>query len=411
MSILRLFARRTALLVAVLLVWTHPASAQGDPTPSLSAAQRRARLTNPAHPFWKTQAPDTATFDVETSRGTFTLQLVHEWAPSGVDRFYNLARAGFFDDTRFYRVLPFHVAQFGLASSPAIDAIWRDRKIRRDSVRESNVRGALTFAQNTPRDRSSTLFLNLRDNPTLDSLGFTPIGRVIEGMEVVDSVYSGYGELPSSPAPMGNTRRFYGESNRYLDKAYPKLDRIVAIRVRPYPFLRIHERDRTARDRAHGLLPPLTFTLARRPDARECAGASLSVHSTPCRCLMTRTETHRPMIRLCDRCGREHVAGLNAAAAREDDAFLPVLRVSLCPACLAMTREEQRPIPTADEAARAEDFLLDELRPNAESVVREGNPERLRELALFLEDLSKDLSRPLPDDLRAVVERYRPRAD
>lgn len=234
MSILRLFARCTALLVAVLLVWTYPASAQGDSTPPpLTAAQRRVRLTNPAHPFWKAQAPDTAIFDVETSRGTFTLQLVREWAPSGVDRFYNLARAGFFDDTRFYRVLPFYIAQFGLASSPAVDAIWRDRKIRRDSVRASNVRGALTFAQHTPRDRSSTLFFNLRDNPTLDSLGFTPIGRVIEGMEVVDSVYSGYGELPSSPSPKGNPRRFYGESNRYLDKAYPKLDRIVAIRVRP----------------------------------------------------------------------------------------------------------------------------------------------------------------------------------
>ncbi|MEP7382218.1 MAG: hypothetical protein ABI910_11060 [Gemmatimonadota bacterium] len=117
------------------------------------------------------------------------------------------------------------------------------------------------------------------------------------------------------------------------------------------------------------------------------------------------------MIRLCDRCGREHVAVLDGAPTHEDDAILPVLRVSLCPACLAMSREEQRPIPTADEAARAEDFLLDELRPNAESVVREGNPERLRELALFLDDLSKDLSRPLPDDLKAVVERYRPRAD
>ncbi len=222
-----------ASLVALCFVPApHSLAAQGDSVPALTPAQRRARLANPAHPFWKTQAPDSARFEVETSRGTMILQLVRAWAPAGVDRFYNLARAGFFDDTRFYRVLPFYIAQFGLASSPATDAIWRERKLRRDSVAASNVRGALSFAQNTPRDRSSTLFFNLRDNPTLDSLGFAPIGQVIEGMEVADSIYSGYGELPSSPAPMGNPRRFYAETNRYLDKAYPKLDRIIAIRLK-----------------------------------------------------------------------------------------------------------------------------------------------------------------------------------
>lgn len=228
---LRLPSAAELLLLAAGLL-AHPAAAQSDSIPQLTAAQRRARLANPAHSYWKTHAPDTALFDVETSRGTMVLQLVRAWAPAGVDRFYNLARAGFYDDTRFYRVLPFYIAQFGMAASPATDAIWRARKLPRDSVRASNVRGALTFAQNTPRDRSTTLFFNLRDNPTLDSLGFAPIGLVIEGMEAADSIYSGYGEIPSSAAPMGNPRRFYGESNRFLDEEYPKLDRIISIRLR-----------------------------------------------------------------------------------------------------------------------------------------------------------------------------------
>jgi cyclophilin family peptidyl-prolyl cis-trans isomerase len=99
-------------------------------------------------------------------------------------------------------------------------------------VRTTNDRGTLTYAQFTPRDRATTLFINLRYNPSLDTLGFAPIGRVIAGMGVADSLYSGYGEIPASPAPLGNPRRFYGESNRFLDKEYPKLDRIVAIRLR-----------------------------------------------------------------------------------------------------------------------------------------------------------------------------------
>jgi cyclophilin family peptidyl-prolyl cis-trans isomerase len=101
-----------------------------------------------------------------------------------------------------------------------------------DSVRASNLRGAVSFAQYTRTDRTTNVFINLRDNVALDSLGFAPIGRVIQGMEVVDSLYSGYGEIPAMPAPLGNPRRLYRESNRYLDQEFPKLDRIVAITVR-----------------------------------------------------------------------------------------------------------------------------------------------------------------------------------
>lgn len=204
--------------------------ASGTP---VTAAQRRAVLLDPSRAFWKTRAPATVSLDVETSRGTITVELVREWAPSGVDRFYNLARAGYFDDSRFYRVIYGFIAQFGLARDPAIADLWRQRKIPADSVRQSNARGTISYAQFTPSSRTTNLFVNLRDNPELDTLGFAPIGRVIQGMEVADSLYADYGELPSSAAPVGNPKRLFGESNRYLDEAFPKLDRILKITVRP----------------------------------------------------------------------------------------------------------------------------------------------------------------------------------
>lgn len=225
--LLRRLAVCTALVLTAQAGW-----AQETPQPSLSPAQRRALLMDPSRPFWKAQAPDTVTLDMETSRGTIAIELIRAWAPNGVDRFYNLARAGFFDDSRFYRVIMFYIAQFGHPASPAVGAVWRERKLRPDSVRASNVRGTVTYAQFTPKDRTTTLFINLNDNASLDSLGFAPVGRVVAGMDVADGLYSGYGELPASPAPMGNPRRFYGESNRFLDKEYPELDRIIAVRVR-----------------------------------------------------------------------------------------------------------------------------------------------------------------------------------
>ena len=197
----------------------------------LTAAQRRAVLLNPARAYWTTRAPATVDVDVETSRGNFKVELIREWAPHGVDRFYNLARAGYFDDSRFFRVISGFVAQFGIAGDPAIAARWSRRRLRADSVRERNLRGAITYAQFKPTDRTTNVFINLRDNLSLDTLGFAPIGRVVEGMEVVDSLYAGYGEIPAAAAPLGNPKRLYGEANRYLDKAFPKLDRIVRITI------------------------------------------------------------------------------------------------------------------------------------------------------------------------------------
>lgn len=228
---------RIAVLAVLLLSTAASAAAQATTTPAapklLTPAQARAALRNPAHPAWRAKAPDTVHFDVTTSKGAFVVELIREWAPAGVDRFFNLARTGYFDDSRFFRVIPFFVAQFGIAGDPRVATLWGSRRLPVDSVRGTNARGTLSYAQYAPDRRTTNVFVNLRDNTSLDSLGFAPIGRVIEGMEVVDSLYSGYGERPAAAAPIGDPRRLYGESNRYLDAVFPLLDRIVTVAVRP----------------------------------------------------------------------------------------------------------------------------------------------------------------------------------
>ena len=214
----------------------HPAPAQAVSRPPqtapLTPAQRQAMLRAPSNAFWATRAPDTVTADIQTSRGTITVELLREWAPHGVDRFYNLARAGYFDDSRFYRVVYAFVAQFGIAGDAAIARLWSQQKLRPDSARTPNARGTIAYAQTKPTDRNTNLFINLADNRSLDSLGFTPIGRVVQGMEVADSLYSRYGEMTMADPPFGDGKRLYRESNKYMDAEYPKLDRILKVTIR-----------------------------------------------------------------------------------------------------------------------------------------------------------------------------------
>ena len=210
---------------------TAGAQRTADPAPT-TPAQRRALLLAPTRPFWSTRAPDTVLADIETSRGVITLELIRAWAPHGVDRFYNLARAGYFDDSRFYRVVYGFIAQFGIARDPAIARLWNRQRLRPDSLRTPNVRGTMSYAQRTPADRTTNLFINLGDNPSLDTLEFAPIGRVVQGMEVADSLYYRYGELTMAEPPLGDVNRLYLESNRYMDTEYPRLDRILKITIR-----------------------------------------------------------------------------------------------------------------------------------------------------------------------------------
>jgi peptidyl-prolyl cis-trans isomerase A (cyclophilin A) len=229
---------RTLLLAGLLAAPSLPSRAQAParrpaaaPAPAASpdAARLRQFLYWPTDPYWSTRAPDTVLVDIETTRGPITVELRRAWAPHGVDRVYNLARAGYFDDSRFYRVVDGFVAQFGLAGDPAIAGVWNRVTLPPDARRASNARGTVTFAQFKPDDRTTNLFINLGDNSRLDALGFAPIGRVVKGMAVADRLYAGYGERPMAKA---NTKRAYDESNAFLDARYPKLDRIRKVTVR-----------------------------------------------------------------------------------------------------------------------------------------------------------------------------------
>ena len=143
-----------------------------------------------------------ANFD--TSKGTFVIEVHRDWAPIGADRFYNLVKNGFYDDVRFFRVIPGFMAQFGIHGTPAVAKLWRPRAIKDDPVKQSNKRGYVTFATAGPNTRTTQLFINFGDNAALDKQGFAPFGQVVTGMDVVDKIYNGYGE--GAPRGAGPTR-------------------------------------------------------------------------------------------------------------------------------------------------------------------------------------------------------------
>lgn len=164
----------------------------------------------------------------ETTKGDFYVDVVREWAPNGADRFHELVTAGFYDGARFFRVVPGFVVQFGLKGDPAVDAIWDDKNIEDDAPKGmSNLPATVTFAaQNRPNTRSSQIFINLGQNQRLDAMGFTPFGRVSEGMNVVANINSEYAELP-------NQGSIKTEGNAYLEREFPRLDFIKKATVVP----------------------------------------------------------------------------------------------------------------------------------------------------------------------------------
>jgi len=198
-----------------------------QPAPQHSAP--RVSLMVPS--AMKEQAPATFQAKFTTTKGDFVVEVTRAWAPLGADRFYNLVKNHFFDGVVFFRVLPGFVAQFGLNPRPEVSRIWATATIKDDPVKQSNLTGYLTFATAGPNTRTTQLFINLADNRNLDRMGFTPFGKVVEGMDVVQQFYSGYGE----GAPGGNgpdQSRITNEGKPYLDKNFPLLDSIkVAVIV------------------------------------------------------------------------------------------------------------------------------------------------------------------------------------
>jgi len=172
------------------------------------------------------QAPESFRVRLVTTKGEILLDITRKAAPLGADRFYNLVRIGFFQDSAFFRTVPGFIAQFGVHGDPAIQKVWAEAQIADDPVQLSNRRGAIAFAQEGPGTRTTQLFINLRDNVELDASGFAPLGRVTEGMEVADTLYSGYGELyPKGIGPRTNALGTLG--NVYLKRQFPELDYIL----------------------------------------------------------------------------------------------------------------------------------------------------------------------------------------
>ena len=190
-------------------------------------------LTRPDQGAIATPAPDSFKVAFESSKGRFTVMAHRDWAPRGVDRFYHLVELGFFDDARFFRVLRGFMAQFGMNGDPRVMSAWEQLTFPDDPVKQSNVRGMVTFAAGGARNsRSTQLFINYANNRNLDGMGFAPIGQVMDGMSVVDSLYGDYGEgAPDGAGP--SQERIAAEGNAYLTKSFPKLDFIKTARIVP----------------------------------------------------------------------------------------------------------------------------------------------------------------------------------
>lgn len=181
-------------------------------------------LLNPA--ALKETAPATFNVNFDTSAGSFVVTVHRDWAPHGADRFYNLVKNGFYNEARFFRAVPNFMVQFGIHGDPAVSAAWRNARLPVDKVTQSNRRGFITYAMGgSPDTRTTQVFINFRDNTNLDGMGFAPFGQVTSGMDVVDKIYTGYGEgAPRGSGP--EQGRIQSEGNAYLMKSFPKLDYI-----------------------------------------------------------------------------------------------------------------------------------------------------------------------------------------
>ncbi len=192
-----------------------------------ASRQPSSPLLEPRNPRFGEAAPARSRVKLETSQGTVELEIHRAWAPRGADRFYNLVRHGFYDGVRFNRVIAGAWAQFGINGDPTIAALWRQQRFTDDPVVESNRLGFLSFAMAGPNDRTTQVFINLSDNPQLDERGFAPFGRVVEGMGVVDRLYSGYGESAGGGIRGGKQDPLFAGGNAYMAREFPKLDYIV----------------------------------------------------------------------------------------------------------------------------------------------------------------------------------------
>ena len=193
----------------------------------------KAGGTDPAllHPAQlNAKAPDVYRVKFTTTKGDFVVEVTRAWSPLGADRFYNLVKHHYYDQAAFFRVLsqprPF-VVQFGISADPKVNAVLGEASIKDDPVTQHNVRGTFTFAMGGPNTRTTQVFINLNDNSRLDSMGFPPFGKVVDGMDVVDKLYADYGEMAEQGGKGPSAQRYEAEGKPYIDKNFPNLDSII----------------------------------------------------------------------------------------------------------------------------------------------------------------------------------------
>jgi peptidyl-prolyl cis-trans isomerase A (cyclophilin A) len=214
-----MIAHSRYLAVATAAAMLCGCSSKSDKSESAAPAAPAATSATPA----PASAPAVFKVKFETSKGEFVVQVNKEWAPAGADRFYQLVQSNFFDNARFFRVISGFMAQFGISPDPKVAALWQTQTIPDDPPKQSNTKGRITFATAGPNTRTTQLFINLVDNVRLDASGFSPFGEVISGMDVVQSLYSGYGEgAPGGNGPAQDLIQTQG--NAYLEKDFPRLD-------------------------------------------------------------------------------------------------------------------------------------------------------------------------------------------
>jgi peptidyl-prolyl cis-trans isomerase A (cyclophilin A) len=229
--------------VAALFGWAargqvaaSQSSIQTQPKSSSSSGQKASAspyervLLRPA--LLTAKAP--ATFEARfiTTKGDFTITVTREWAPFGADRFYNLVRHHFYDNASFFRAIKGFMVQFGISAYPPVTAAWEHAPIKDDPVVQSNLRGYVSYAKpNEPNTRTTQVFINLVDDKRLDGMGFAPFGQVTDGMDVVDQLYTGYGDGSDmgGKGPVQDSISKLGKP--YLDKNFPELDSIKTTRL------------------------------------------------------------------------------------------------------------------------------------------------------------------------------------
>ena len=198
---------------------------------SIQADEGARLLRDPQLPFWKEKAPESYRVKIETTKGEIVLEVTRSLAPRGADRFYQLVQAGFYNNSRFFRVIQGRFAQFGIPGDPVIAAIWRTQSFPDDPVRTSNVRGSFAYAMTGPDARTTQIYINTGDQIRQDAMGFAPFGRVVRGMTVVDNLYSGYGERSGGGMRAGHQGKLFEEGNAYLDANFALLDKLMRCEV------------------------------------------------------------------------------------------------------------------------------------------------------------------------------------